>query len=57
MKHFLKNPYSYFLSLLGYEMNEKTLLTDYLTRFTHSTYFEDRMNNNDLEKYTYKLYS
>jgi len=57
MKKFLKNPYVYFLSLLGYEMNERTLIFDYLIRYNSSSYFQDRMNNNDLERYKYKLYS
>jgi len=57
MKKFIKNPYAYFLSKLGYKYVPNSPILTYLTRFSNSTYFEDRMNNNDLDRYTYKLYS
>ena len=57
MKEFLKNPYTYFLSKLGYKVVQRGPIFDYLTRFTNSSYFEDRRHNNDFERYVYKLYS
>jgi hypothetical protein len=57
MRKFLQNPYKFFLYKLGYEVRKKTLIFDYLTRFSHSSYFQDRMNNNDLDRFKYKLYS
>ena len=57
MKNFLKNPYTYILSKFGYEVVQRGPIFDYLTRFTNSSYFEDRRHNNDLERYVYKLYS
>jgi len=57
MRKFLTNPYKFFLYKLGYELRENRPIFDYLTRFTHSSYFEDRMNNNDLDRFEYRLFS
>ena len=57
MKDFLSNPYTYILSKFGYKVVKNSPIYDYLTRFTNSSYFEDRRHNNDLERYVYKLYS
>ena len=57
MKDFLTNPYTYILSKFGYKVVKNSPIRDYLTRFTHSSYFQDRYNNNDLERFRYKLYS
>ena len=57
MNKFLTNPLTYILYKLGYEVVKSSPIKDYLIRFTHSSYFQDRMNNNDLERFKYKLYS
>ena len=53
----MNNFITYILSKFGYKVVKNSSIRDYLTRFTHSSYFEDRYNNNDLERYVYKLYS
>jgi len=58
MNKFINNPLNFILGLFGYELvTKKSPIHDYLLRFTNSSYFQDRLNNNDLERYVYKLYS
>ena len=57
MKSFFKNPLQYLLNRLGYEIKEPSPIAEYIKEFSSSSYIQDRINNNDLDRYSYQLYT
>ena len=53
---FLKNPYLWFLSMLGYEVRPTSLLLMHMLDTTHATHFKTVMNQNRLHEYEVKHY-
>jgi hypothetical protein len=56
LKMFMKNPYTWFLSMLGYEVKPTSLLLMHMLDTTHATHFKTVQNQNRLHEYEVKHY-
>jgi len=54
----MKDPFTFILKLLGYEVNPKnSLLFGHMMDVTHGNWHYRLFNNGGIEKYKYNLYS
>jgi len=57
MKSFLRNPFLFFLSLLGYEVRPPSMILESMVRVTHSSWLQSIQNNGTIKDYEYNLYT
>lgn len=56
IKMFMKNPYTWFLYMLGYEVMKPSLLLMHMLDTTHATHFKTVQNHNRLHEYEVKFF-
>jgi hypothetical protein len=57
MKEFFKNPYTFFLSLIGYEIQKPSPILKSMVRVTHSNWLQSIQDNGTFKDYEYNLYT
>jgi hypothetical protein len=57
MKAFIRNPYTFFLSLLGYEIKPPSLILRSMLEVTHEGWIKRIQNNGTIKNYEYNLYT
>jgi hypothetical protein len=57
MKSFIRNPFKFFLSLLGYEVKKPSMILGHMVGVTHGCWLRRIQDNGTIKNYEYNLYT